>query len=60
MKISGTTLTGTKQNGVTVTVDIPQEIVDELQALLETVSTPGELLQYVNRAPAPRSQLLVR
>ena len=58
MKISGNQLTGQKQNGVTVTVEIPQSIVYELQALLETVSTPEELLQSIALENATEEEAL--
>ena len=58
MNISGNKLTGQKQNGVTVTVEIPQNIVDTLQALLESVSTPEELLQSIALENATEEQAL--
>ena len=58
MRISNNKLTGQKQNGVTVTVEIPQSIVDELQTLLETVSTPEELLQSIALENATEEQAL--
>ena len=58
MRINNNKLTGQKQNGVTVTVEIPQNIVDELQTLLETVSTPEELLQSIALENATEEQAL--
>ena len=59
MNIKGTILTGNKTIGINVSVEIPQDLVDQLQSYLDSVQTPEELLKDIAIKNATEEESLI-